>query len=192
MRKIDSIIWKETGYIAIWVLILSVLMHAVFLLIGKWDYTVLLGNILSAFVGILNFFLMGVFLTMALNKEEKEAKQATKLSQMLRMFIVFVIVVVGVLMDCFNTWAVIIPLIFPRIGIAFRAFFDAKKQAANKTSGEGEILQQGSTAGQPDGMSVTEISDSEVLDSNPSAEKCDGVASESDEANMTDGVEGED
>ena len=132
MRKIDKVIWKETGYVALWVLILSLLMEAVFLLIKKWDYTVLTGNLLSAFVGILNFFLMGVFLTKALEKDEKTAKQATKLSQVFRMFLIFVVTVVGVLLDCFNTWAVVIPLIFPRIGIALRPLFNKRKKGATE------------------------------------------------------------
>ncbi len=45
--KIDAIVRRETIYIAVWVGILSLLMEAVFLIIGKWDYTVLLGNLLS-------------------------------------------------------------------------------------------------------------------------------------------------
>lgn len=48
--KIDAIVRRETIYIAVWVGILSLLMEAVFLIIGKWDYTVLLGNLLSGAV----------------------------------------------------------------------------------------------------------------------------------------------
>lgn len=48
--KIDATVRRETIYIAVWVGILSLLMEAVFLIIGKWDYTVLLGNLLSGAV----------------------------------------------------------------------------------------------------------------------------------------------
>ena len=58
--KLDKVIKKETAFIALWVIIFSVMTQAVFLIIGKWDYTVLLGNVLSAGAGILNFFLMGI------------------------------------------------------------------------------------------------------------------------------------
>jgi hypothetical protein len=46
MKKIEPVVYKETLNIAIWTLILSAIMQAVFLVIGKWDYTVLLGNVL--------------------------------------------------------------------------------------------------------------------------------------------------
>ena len=46
-KKIDPTVLKETGYIAAWVLVFSALTQAIFLMIGKWDITVLLGNLLS-------------------------------------------------------------------------------------------------------------------------------------------------
>ena len=48
VKKVDAVVMKETRYIAIAVLLCSMLMQAVFLIIGKWDYTVLLGNLLGA------------------------------------------------------------------------------------------------------------------------------------------------
>ena len=60
MKKIDSVVLRETGYIALWVLIFSVLMEAVFLVTGYFDYTVPLGNLLGAAATVLNFFLMGL------------------------------------------------------------------------------------------------------------------------------------
>ena len=42
LKKVDPVVMKETRYIAITVLILSALMQAVFLIIGQWNYTVLL------------------------------------------------------------------------------------------------------------------------------------------------------
>ena len=41
--------------------------------------------------------------------------------------IVVVIVVIGVVLPCFSTWTVLIPMFFPRIAIAFRPLFDKKK-----------------------------------------------------------------
>ena len=55
MSASDKVIKKETRFIAVWELILSAAMEAVFLIIGKWDYTVLLGNLLSGSVAVLNF-----------------------------------------------------------------------------------------------------------------------------------------
>lgn len=127
MHSIDPVIKKETKYIAVWVLLLSALMQAVFLVIGQWDLTVLLGNLLSAAAVIGNFFAMALTVARAVDKDKKDAAQLMKLSSTARFLVLFLIVLVGVLLDCFNLWTVLIPLLFPRIAIAFRSLFDRKK-----------------------------------------------------------------
>ena len=124
MKKIDETVIKETQYIALWVLVLSVLMQAVFLVIGKWECTVLLGNVLSGIAVVLNFFFMGISIQNALEKEEKDAKNLMKLSQTYRFLFLIIVLVVGAALPCFNIWAVVVPMLFPRIAIVFRAFFD--------------------------------------------------------------------
>lgn len=126
MKRIDETVIKETKYIAAWVFLFSVLMQAVFLIIGKWNYTVLLGNLLSAAAVVLNFFLLGITVQNAMNKEEKEIKTAMKVSQLYRFLFLVIIVILGVTLPCFHIWAVMIPMFFPRIAIAFRPFFDRK------------------------------------------------------------------
>ena len=124
MQKVDATVIKETKYIALWVFILSVLMQAVFLVIGKWDYNVLLGNLLGAAGAVLNFFLMGITVQKALGREEKEARALMKTSQIYRNLMVLVIVVIGVVF--FNIWASVIPIFFARIAIMLRPMFDKK------------------------------------------------------------------
>ena len=126
MKRIDETVIKETKYIAVWVFLFSVLMQAVFLIIGKWNYTVLWGNLLSAAAVVLNFFLLGITVQNAMNKEEKEIKTAMKVSQLYRFLFLVIIVILGVTLPCFHIWAVMIPMFFPRIAIAFRPFFDRK------------------------------------------------------------------
>ena len=126
MKKIDATVIKETKYISLWIIVLSALMQAVFLVIGKWDHTVLLGNVLSGVAGILNFLLMGITVQNAIKKDEKDAKTAMKVSQLYRFLFLVVVVVIGVALPCFSTWTVIIPIFFPRIAIAFRPLFDKK------------------------------------------------------------------
>ena len=127
MKKVDPTVWKETGYIAAWMLVFSVLMQAVFLVLGKWDYTVLLGNLLSAAVSVLNFFLMGLTVQNALQKEEKDAKNALKLSQTYRTLMLLAVAILGAVLPCFQLWAVLIPLLFPRVSIALRPLFDKRR-----------------------------------------------------------------
>ena len=129
MKKIDPTVKKETAYIGISVLILSALMQAVFLIIGKWDYTLLLGNIFGGAVAVLNFFLMGLGVQRALEKEEGDAKATMKLSQLYRFLFLAVVVIIGVLIPCFSTWTTVIPMLFTNIAVVFRPLFDKKKKS---------------------------------------------------------------
>ena len=128
-EKVDKTVIKETLYISVWVLILSAVTQAVFLIIGKWSLSVLLGNLLSGVTGILNFFLMGLTVQASVIKDEKKAALSMKVSQILRMLLIFAVAAVGVLLDCFNTVTVILPLFFPRIAISFRPLFNKKKNS---------------------------------------------------------------
>lgn len=122
MARINGTVLKETRYIALFSCILSLLMQAVFLIVlRKFDYTVLLGNLLGLIAGVGNFFFMGIGVQKAVEKDEKGAKSVLKFSQTARFFGIFVIAALGIVLDCFNTVAVIVPLFFPRIAIAARS-----------------------------------------------------------------------
>lgn len=131
-QKIDPIVRKETAYIAVWTLIFSLIMQAVFLIIDRWDYTVLLGNLLGGIATIINFFLLGITVQRAVLKEEKEAKQAMKISNTLRTFLLFIIALIGVLLPCFNTWTTLIPLFFSRFAVMLRPLWDKRRDATEK------------------------------------------------------------
>ncbi len=123
MQKIDATVKKETCYIAVLSFLLSLLMQSVFLIIGKWDVTVLFGNVLGYLASVANFFLMGLTVQSALKKEEKEAKNTVKVSQALRLLMLLVVAIIGYVVPVFNTIALIIPYIFPRIAVALRPAF---------------------------------------------------------------------
>lgn len=122
MKRLDPTVARETVYIAVFTALCSVLMQAVFLVIGRWNVTVLLGNILGACAAVGNFLLMGITVQSALGKDEKDAKGIMKLSQSLRLLMLFVIAMVGYLLPVFHTVAVILPYLFPRFAIALRPF----------------------------------------------------------------------
>lgn len=133
--KIDSTVKRETGYIALSAIALSLLMELVFIVIGQWSYKVLLGNILGAGVAVLNFFLMGLTVQNAVLLEEKEARDKMKLSMTLRSFLLMLTAVLGVVVPVFNAPATIIPLFFVRIAIALRPVFIKDKDEKSE-SGE--------------------------------------------------------
>ncbi len=119
-KKVDPVVLKETRYIALTVLILSALMQAVFLILGKWDYTVLLGNLYGAALAVGNFFLMGLTVQKCLTMEPDDAKKRMKLSQQGRLLMLLVFCMIGAALPCFNTIALLVPQFFPRIGVTIR------------------------------------------------------------------------
>lgn len=127
MNKIDDVVKKETKYIAYGTLILSVLMEAIFLILNKWDYTVLFGNLLSGAAGIVNFLLLGITIQKAVNKDGDAAKKVMHASRLYRMLFMLVVVIIGMSLPCFSMWAVIIPLFFTRVIIAVRPLIDKAK-----------------------------------------------------------------
>lgn len=125
--KLEKAVVRETGFVAVWVGILSLLTQGVFLLLRQWDVTVLLGNLLSGGVGILNFFLMAVTVQIAAPKEQKDAVKTVRLSQSLRFLLLGVAAAVGAaLPQVFSIWTVLIPLFFPRIAVAIRMLMNRR------------------------------------------------------------------
>lgn len=123
MKKIDPTVVRETLYIAAFTLIFSGIMEAVFLLLGYWNYSVVLGNLLGFIATVLNFFLMGFTVQKAVLLDEEDAKKRVKLSQSLRTLMLVGFAAVGCIFKCFNPIAVLVPLLFPRIAILFRPLF---------------------------------------------------------------------
>lgn len=132
MKKVDATVKKETQYIAYFCAILSIIMQAVFVLLKKWDFTVISGNLLSFAIAVLNFYFMGITVQKAVNMEIADAKKLMKSSQGLRNAFMFVAIVIGVVAPCFNTVAVIVPVFFPRIALIFRPLIKDQKEVIDK------------------------------------------------------------
>ena len=150
IKKIDRVVLRETAYIAVWVLIFSTLLQSVFLMCGLWQPNVLFGNLYSAVIVILNFFLMGLSIQKAVamsgentENSEKNVKNYVKAIGTYRLLGLFVLVVLGALISqkgIFNIWAVIVPLFFPRVAIVFRPYFkmlDVEEHSAPVTDTDG-------------------------------------------------------
>ena len=103
-------------------------MQAIFLILRRWDYTVLLGNLLGGGAAVLNFFLMGLTVQNALTKDDKDARTAMKVSQLYRNLLLLAVAVVGMLVPSFDAWTTIVPLLFPRIAIALRSLLQRTEQ----------------------------------------------------------------
>lgn len=129
--KIDAVIWREVRFVAVGTVFFSALLQLGFLAFGAWGLPVLLGTLLSASAGILNFLLLGVAVQGALATGDADsAKARLKLSQMLRMFGMLAVLAVGVLLPIFNTVSVIVSVFFPRMTLVVRQAVLAKRNRA--------------------------------------------------------------
>ena len=129
----DPAVKKETGYITAWVLLLSLVLEAVFLILQScnlavWDLSVLFGNLGGAVIAIGNFFLMALTVSRAVaSGKPEEAARRVRATATFRLLGCALLCVILVAVLKTNVFATVIPLLFPRIGIAFRPMIDRKR-----------------------------------------------------------------
>lgn len=143
MKKIDRTVLNETIFITCGTLVLSVLMNAVFLVIGKWDHTVLFGNLLGAISAIVNFLLMGLTIQSSIGKEEKTVKRRVRISMILRELMLLGVAAIGALIpSAFNIISLLVSLFFPRLLIIVRPYiklrWDVESAAVDEERSESE------------------------------------------------------
>ena len=72
-------------------------------------------------MGVLNFLLLGITVQRALaTGDVKSAKSRIKASQGLRLLLMAGVAVLGATLPCFNLWATLIPILFPRLSLIIR------------------------------------------------------------------------
>ena len=114
--KISPAIKKETGHIALGVLIGDVVMLAVFLLLKRMDYTVILGALLGSAAAVLNFLFMGLGCQKAMNDPDR-AQLIVRRSYSRRMLGMVIVMIVGFSAPYFHVVAVVLPFLMPSITI---------------------------------------------------------------------------
>lgn len=129
VRKLEPAVKQETFYIACWVLIFSVLMQAVFLVLGMWELRTLIANLITGATAVVNFLLLGITVQNAVGKEPQEIRNKVKASQTFRSFGILLVVVIGYIALQIQGHiplliALVLPLLFPRIAIAIRPLFN--------------------------------------------------------------------
>ena len=144
IQGMDPAVKKETGYIAVWVVLLSLIMEAVFLLLRKWDLSVLFGNIGGAAIAVGNFFLLALIATRTMEKalakgKPEEAAARVKSLATVRLLGCALLCVLLIAVFKTNLYATVIPLLFPRIGIMFWPKFN-KNRSLDDPGTEGSDL----------------------------------------------------
>ncbi len=128
MARLDPVVRKETVFTAVWVAVAILPVQAAFLLLGQWDYTILLGSLLGSITAVGNVLMVGLMVQKAVTQTEKQAKNTVRLSQGGRLLLQGVILVLAACLPrVFNLWAAAIPLLVPRIAVSAREKIAAKK-----------------------------------------------------------------
>lgn len=138
--KVDKTVKRETLYVLVGTVILSILMESFFLIFNVFDYTVFFGNILGGSVAVLNFFLMGLTLQKSLADTDAEvAKKRVKVSQSFRFMMLILVAVLGGVVTYFNIIAVLIPFFFPRIVMIIRGLKIKNNPLPNEKTSEEDL-----------------------------------------------------
>ena len=133
MAKLDPVVRKETAYAATWVAALSLVMEAAFLVLKRWSGAVLAGNLIGAGAAVGNYLLLGITVAKAAGGPPEKVAMKVRSSMTARMLgqAVICAAAMGILKT--NVYATILPLLFPRIGIAFRPMIDQKRGKTAET-----------------------------------------------------------
>ncbi len=157
--KVDIVVKKETGKIALGVAVLCAIMLSVFAFLHMLDHKVILGTLLGAAAAVFNFFLMalsvqksaekmnGTVIEEPLNTDDEEtdeeektkplspqaqsAKKIMQVSYTFRMLILVAVAIIAVTIPVFNPIPCLIALLFPRIVICAVQLIRNKKGGKN-------------------------------------------------------------
>lgn len=146
--KLDPVVKKENLYMLIGSVICTAVVQLVFLIAGKYDYTVALGGLWGLFITVLNFFIMTVAIQRAVElSDEQTAKMKIQASYTKRMLLMVALMVVGVVVPQINWIPVLISVFYPRIVITVRggiASLKNKNTEAVTTTADSSEAEDGS------------------------------------------------
>ena len=122
--KLTAVVAENLKKITVLNLVLTVVENIVFLAVGYWNVQVLAGSALGWAVSVLNFYLLGISVQKAMDKEPKAAQAYMQKTYNGRMLIETVAIVAAFILPYFNGFAAVIPFIFTRISIMIIQKFD--------------------------------------------------------------------
>ena len=129
MPKVSGAVRRETAWVAVWTVGLTLVMNLVFALIGRWETGVLLGSLLGCGTAIGCFFWLGLTVQKAVGQDAKDARRILQLSQMGRLLLQGGALAAGFAIAWLNGWAVMIPLFFPQIAVRLRPLWKKGMQS---------------------------------------------------------------
>lgn len=125
-----KIIWKETGIVAVGLLLCVAAMFGIFALLGRFDRKVLFGGLLGGGMALLNFLFMAIGTSLAADKAEQQNVKGGKAllqgSFLLRYGIMFLVLFAGAKSGLCNLIALVLPMVFVRPILTVGEFFRKK------------------------------------------------------------------
>ncbi|MBE5807823.1 MAG: hypothetical protein E7317_05735 [Clostridiales bacterium] len=122
--KLQPAVVRETRRIAIGTFALLLIMLLVYLALSRLTAGVVIGGVYASALAVVNFLLLGVTVQRSVEGIQgddellkNQAKTRMKSSYTLRMLMLVALAAVGIAVFKFDTFAVILPLLFPRIVI---------------------------------------------------------------------------
>ena len=128
-RKIEPAVLTETKNIAIGTAAMCVLMIVIFAVVGAFGWPVVFGALLGGGFTVANFFLMALSVQKSLKAEAAKAARIVSVrSYTIRVAVMAAVIVLGFWLPCFQGFAVVIPMIFPRITIILMRISSGRKK----------------------------------------------------------------
>ncbi len=128
---------RETLHIALGTLGFSAVMQLVFVLLRRWEWGVVWGNLLGGGFAVLNFFLLGLTVQgVAAESDQKRAKLKLQMSYSLRMLATLLVVVLAIKLPGVSWPAAVIPLFFPRLTILAMQLMGMYKPRSHDKGGD--------------------------------------------------------
>ena len=137
--KLNREIRRELYYVGAGLLIGTGLICLVYALLGRFDYTVVLGALLGSAVALLNLAMLGGAVQgLGDYKEQEKAAAQKKLqaSYSLRMLLMALTVVLGFALPCFDGIAALVPFLLPQPILFVRKTLLSRPKAAQPKEGE--------------------------------------------------------
>ena len=121
---------SQTLILSVGLLVCAGVMVGVFALLGKFNYTVVLGALMGCLVAALNFLFMAIGISLAAEKaaaqEPKAGKSLITSSYAVRLLVMFVVLFACAKSGHFQVVALVLPLAFVRPVLTVAEFFRKK------------------------------------------------------------------
>lgn len=124
---IRKFILRQTGILAIGEAVCSGAMIGIFALLGRFDYTVIVGAAVGTLLSLVNFFFMALSANSAADKAQQQnvkgGKATVQSSFLLRLLVIFAVMFAFAKSGIANTIAMVLPLAFVRPILSVSEFF---------------------------------------------------------------------